>query len=83
MNNEAAMLTFFSEKLPDLRLCAIRSGTAEHRRMHNSDYYREEAARYRELAERAKDAAMKQELLELAEACEAIADNIDDLRASG
>jgi hypothetical protein len=48
--------------------------------MHNSDYYREEAAKYRELADLAKDAAMKQELLELAEA---IADNIDDLRASG
>jgi hypothetical protein len=51
--------------------------------MHNSDYYREEAAKYRELAEMAKDAAKKQELLELAAACEAIADNIDDLRASG
>ena len=51
--------------------------------MHNSDYYREEAAKYRELAEMAKDAAMKQELLELAEACEGIADKIDDLPASG
>ena len=61
---------------------AVRT-TVEHRRMHNSDYYREEAAKYRELAEMAKDAAMKQELLELAAACEAIADNIDDLGASG
>jgi hypothetical protein len=51
--------------------------------MHNSDYYREEAAKYRELAEMAKDPAMKQELLELAAACEALADNIDDLRVSG
>ena len=51
--------------------------------MHNSDYYREEAAKYRELADMAKDAATKQELLELAAACEAIADNIDDLRANG
>jgi hypothetical protein len=58
------------------------STTAEHC-MHNSDYYREEAVKYRELAEMAKDAAMKQELLELAAACEGIADNIDDLRASG
>jgi hypothetical protein len=48
--------------------------------MHNSDFYREEAARYRELAESAKDEATKQELLELAAACEGIADNIDDLR---
>jgi hypothetical protein len=51
--------------------------------MHNSDFYREEAARYRELAEAAKDEATKQELLELAAACDGIADNIDDLRASG
>jgi hypothetical protein len=56
---------------------------AEQDRMHNSDYYREEAAKYRDLAEMAKDAAKKQELLELAAACEAIADNFDDLRASG
>ncbi|MFI4941555.1 MAG: hypothetical protein ACHP7O_14600 [Burkholderiales bacterium] len=51
--------------------------------MHNSDYYREEAAKYRELAEATKDAAKKQELLELAAACEAVADNFDDHRASG
>jgi hypothetical protein len=50
--------------------------------MNKSDYYREEAARYRELAKKAEDAAVKQELLELAAACEGIADNIDDLRAS-
>jgi hypothetical protein len=61
---------------------AVRN-TVEHRRMHNSDYYREEAAKYRELADMAKDVAMKQELLDLAVACEGIADNIDDLRASG
>lgn len=48
--------------------------------MHNSDYYREEAAKYRELADMAKDAVTKQELLELAAACEGIADKIDDLR---
>ena len=52
-------------------------------RNHNSDYYREEAARYRKLAEAAADPAKKQEFLELAEACEEIADSIDDLRASG
>jgi hypothetical protein len=45
--------------------------------MPNSDYYREEAAKYREFAEMVKDPATKQELLELATACEAIADNID------
>ena len=39
--------------------CEQSNSAVEHRRMHNSDYYREEAARYRELAEMAKDAAMK------------------------
>ena len=52
-------------------------------RMHNSDYYREQAEKYRELAEGAKDAAAKQEFLELAAACEEAADKIDDCRASG
>jgi hypothetical protein len=54
--------------------------------MHNSDYFREQAAKYRELAERAgraEDSAAKQEFLELAAACEEAADGIDDLRASG
>ena len=53
------------------------------RRMHNSDYYREQAAKYRELGEGAKDAATKQEFLELAAACDEVADKIDDCRASG
>ena len=52
-------------------------------RNHNSDYYREEAARYMKLAEAATDPVKKQEYLELAEACEDIADGIDDRRASG
>ena len=51
--------------------------------MHSSDYYREEAARYRELAEASADAAKKKELLEMAAACEEIANSIDDRRASG
>ena len=38
--------------------------------------------KYRELAEMAKDAATNQELLELAAACEGIADQIDDLRSA-
>jgi hypothetical protein len=45
--------------------------------MHNSDYYREQAAHYRELAEGAKDAAAKQEFLELAAACEEAADKME------
>jgi hypothetical protein len=51
--------------------------------MHNSDYYREQAVAYRQLAEVANDAAAKQEFLELAAACEEVAEHIDDCRASG
>jgi len=51
--------------------------------MHNSDYYREQAAQYRELAEKRKDATAKLEFLELAAACEEAADKMDDCRASG
>jgi len=51
--------------------------------MHNSDYYREEAARYGKLAEATTDAAAKKELLEMAAACAEIADSIDDRRSSG
>jgi hypothetical protein len=50
---------------------------------HSSDYYREEAAKYRKLAESAKDADAKKEYLELAAACEDVADKIDVCRASG
>jgi hypothetical protein len=51
--------------------------------MHNSDYYREQAAEYRKLSEAAEGPAAKREFLELAEACEEAADKIDDCRASG
>ena len=61
----------------------VQSVVRGKRRMHNSDYYREQAAIYRELAEAASDAAAKQEFLELAAACEEVADDIDDCRASG
>jgi len=52
-------------------------------RMHYSDYLREQAAEYRELAKKADDPAIKSELLELAVACEEVAADIDDRRASG
>ena len=65
----------------DFVICILRGTSVEHHRMqHNSDYYREEAAKYRELADMTKDAITKQELLELAAACEGIADKFDDLR---
>lgn len=50
---------------------------------HNSDYYREEAQKYRGLAENATDSAAKKEYLELADACEEVANRLDDIRASG
>jgi hypothetical protein len=51
--------------------------------MHNSDYLREQAAEYRQLAQEAGDPAMKSEYLELATTCEEVASNLDDRRASG
>jgi hypothetical protein len=50
---------------------------------HYSDYLREQAGKYRELAEKAQDPFVKQEFLELADVCEEVANNIDDRRASG
>jgi hypothetical protein len=50
---------------------------------HYSDYLREQATKYRELAEEAQEAFVKQEFLELADICEEVANNIDDRRASG
>jgi hypothetical protein len=50
---------------------------------HNSDYYRDQGTKYRELAEKAPDAAARREYLELAAACDDAADRLDDLRASG
>ena len=50
---------------------------------HNSDYYREQAEKYRELAEKSPDPAVTREYLELAAACEEAADRMDDMRSSG
>lgn len=51
--------------------------------MHYSDFWREEAARYRSLAEGANDDSARAEFSELADVCEAYANQIDDMRASG
>ena len=51
--------------------------------IHYSDYLREQAAKYRALAEAATEPAAKQEFLELAAACEQVANDMDDRRASG
>jgi hypothetical protein len=45
-------------------------------------YLREQASKYRELAQATADPATRQELLELAATCEQVANNIED-RASG
>jgi hypothetical protein len=50
---------------------------------HYSDYLREQAAKYRELAEEAEEPLIKKEFLELSEVCVEVADKIDDHRASG
>jgi hypothetical protein len=50
---------------------------------HYSDYLRDQAAKYRELAKTAEDTFVKQELLDLADTCEEVANEIDDRRASG
>ena len=50
---------------------------------HYSDYLREQATKYRELAEKAEDPVVKKEFLELADTCEEVANDLDDRRASG
>jgi len=47
------------------------------------DYLRQQAAMYRQLAEKAEDAVVKQEFLELADVCEDVANNIEDRLTSG
>jgi hypothetical protein len=48
-----------------------------------ADYFRDEAAKYRRLAETAEDPHVKQELLDLAETCEEVANNIEDRMPGG
>ena len=47
------------------------------------DYLRQQAAMYRQLAEKTEDAFIKQKLLELPAVCEEVANNIEDRLASG
>ena len=47
------------------------------------DYLRQQAATYRQLAEKAEDAVVKTELLDLADVCEEVANNIEDRLTSG
>jgi len=47
------------------------------------DYLREEAQKYRKLAEQAHDPLIKQELRELADVCDEVANNIEDRMTAG
>jgi hypothetical protein len=47
------------------------------------DYLRQQAAMYRQLAEKTEDVFIKQELLDLAAICEEVANNIEDRLTSG
>ena len=48
-----------------------------------ADYLRDEAAKFRQLAETAVDSSIKQELLDLAAVCEEVANNIEDRMPGG
>jgi hypothetical protein len=47
------------------------------------DYLRDEAARYRKLAEQTLDEIIKKELLELADVCEEVANAAEDQLTAG
>ncbi len=51
--------------------------------MDYDDYLREEATKYRQLAEQTKDDFIKKELLELAVVCEEVANSIEDRLTGG
>jgi hypothetical protein len=47
------------------------------------DYLREEAVKYRALAEETEDPCLHDELLDLAQVCEEVANNIEDRLTGG
>ena len=49
----------------------------------DSDYLREQAAQYLELAKKQENSLAKKEFMHLAEICEEVANDMDDRRASG
>ncbi len=51
--------------------------------MNFDDYLRDEAAKYRHLARQAEDVLSRQELLEFADICEEVANNIEDGMTAG
>jgi hypothetical protein len=53
------------------------------RRLDWDDYLRDEAQKYRKLAEQADDPLIKRELVELADVCDKVANNIEDHMTTG
>jgi len=51
--------------------------------MDEATYMREQAARFRELADELKDPVAREELLDLADTCEHVAATIEDRAAAG
>ena len=49
----------------------------------HSDYLREQAAKYLELAKKEENSLSKEEFLQLAEICQDVANDMDDRRVSG
>jgi len=47
------------------------------------DYLREQAEKYRELAGKAQDTYIREELLDLADVCDEVANNIEDRQTGG
>ncbi len=47
------------------------------------DYLRDQAVKYRQLAEKSEDDFVKQELMELAAVCEEVANDIEDRLTAG
>jgi hypothetical protein len=69
--------------LPSRGRARLGPGCATEHRMDYHDYLREEAAKYRRLAEEASDDFIKKELLDLALVCEEVADTIEDRLTGG
>jgi rubrerythrin len=47
------------------------------------EYFRQQAAMYRQLAQKTEDASIKEELLDLAAVCEEVANNVEDRHTGG
>jgi hypothetical protein len=63
-----------------VKLAAVLSARA---RMEYDEYLRDQAAKYRQLAEKAEDSFIIQELLDLAAICEEVANYIEDRLTGG